>query len=216
MGGGTGTGAAPVIAEIARNAGILTVGVVTKPFPYEGKRRMQQAEAGISQLKQAVDSLMVIPNERLGKLGEKELSVRDAFRPANIILHHAIRGISELINTEGHINVDFADLRTIMSRRGLAVMGIGTAQGPKRAELAAQMAMNSPLLEGVDISRAKGVLVNIAGSSSMTLDEFHKVAEIIQEKMVGDVEIITGVVIRDDLGEGLQVTAIGTGVGNTD
>jgi cell division protein FtsZ len=142
--------------------------------------------------------------------------VWDAFRPANFILHHAIRGISELINTEGHINVDFADLRTIMSRRGLAVMGIGTAQGPKRAELAAQMAMNSPLLEGVDISRAKGVLVNIAGSSSMTLDEFHKVAEIIQEKMVGDVEIITGVVIRDDLGEGLQVTAIGTGVGNTD
>jgi cell division protein FtsZ len=211
MGGGTGTGAAPVIAEIARNAGILTVGVVTKPFPYEGKRRMQQAEAGISQLKQAVDSLMVIPNERLGKLGEKELSVRDAFRPANLILHHAIRGISELIHTEGHINVDFADLRTIMSRRGMAIMGIGSAQGPQRAEQAAKRAMNSPLLERVDISQAKGVLVNIAGSSSMTLDEFHKVAEIIQEKMVDDVEIITGLVIRDDLGEVMQITAIFTG-----
>jgi cell division protein FtsZ len=211
MGGGTGTGAAPVIAEIARSAGILTVGVVTKPFFYEGKRRMQQAEAGITLLKQAVDSLMVIPNERLRKQGDKGMTILDAFKPANLVLHHAIRGISELIHTEGHINLDFADLRTIMANRGMATMGIGTAKGPQRAEEAARMAINNPLLEGFDFSRAKGVLVNISGSSSMSLWEFDQAAEIIQKSMGDDVEMITGLVIREDLGEVMQVTAIATG-----
>jgi cell division protein FtsZ len=211
MGGGTGTGAAPVIAEIARSAGILTVGVVTKPFFYEGKRRMQQAEEGITLLKQAVDSLMVIPNERLRKLGDKGMTILDAFKPANLVLHHAIRGISELIYTEGHINLDFADLRTIMANRGMATMGLGTAKGPQRAEEAARMAINNPLLEGFDFSRAKGVLVNISGSSSMSLWEFDQAAEIIQKSMGDDVEMITGLVIREDLGEVMQVTAIATG-----
>jgi cell division protein FtsZ len=211
MGGGTGTGAAPVIAEIARSAGILTVGVVTKPFFYEGKRRMEQAEAGIALLKQAVDSLMVIPNERLRKLGDKGVTILDAFKPANLVLHHAIRGISELIHIEGHINLDFADLRTIMANRGMATMGIGTAKGPQRAEEAARMAINNPLLEGFDFSRAKGVLVNISGSSSMSLGEFDQAAEIIQKSMGDDIEMITGLVIREDLGEVMQVTAIATG-----
>lgn len=212
MGGGTGTGAAPVVAEIARNAGILTVGLVTKPFSYEGKHRLQQADNGIGKLKLVVDSLMIISNDKLRELGIKGVSIRDAFRPANLVLHQAIRGIYDLMFTNGHINLDFADLRTIMSNRGLAIMGIGSAEGEMRARQATQMAISNQLLEGFDISKAKGVLINVAGPSSMSMDEFHLVTELIHEQLDEETEVITGFVVREDMGEAMQVTVIATGV----
>jgi len=215
LGGGTGTGAAPVIAEVARELGALTVGVVTKPFSREGRQRLNKAEDGVDCLKNVVDSLLVIPNDRLLGLAGKNMSILDAFKPADDVLRQAVQGISDLITTEGMINVDFADVKAIMSERGMAMMGIGVGEGEKRAAVAAQQAISSPLLEDIDISGAKGVLVNISGSSNMTMEDFDEVSRIIHEKVHEDANIIIGLVINEELGDRLKVTAIATGFGGT-
>jgi cell division protein FtsZ len=196
LGGGTGTGAAPVIAEVARELGALTVGVVTKPFSREGKQRQKKADEGVECLKQVVDSLIVIPNDRLLGLAGKNMSILDAFKPSDDVLLQAVQGISDLITTSGLINVDFADVKAIMSERGMAMMGIGIAEGERRAAEAAQKAISSPLLEDIDISGAKGVLVNISGSSNMTMEEFDEASRIIHEKVHEDANIIIGLVIN--------------------
>lgn len=214
MGGGTGTGAAPVIAEVAKEVGALTVGVVTKPFSREGKQRLAKADDGIRELKKHVDSLIVIPNDRLIGLAGKSMSILDAFKPSDDVLRQAVQGISDLITTSGFINVDFADVKAIMSERGMAMMGIGVAAGENRAVEAALKAISSPLLEDVDISGAKGVLVNISGSSSMTMDEFEAVNRTIHEKVHEDANIIIGVTIDESLSDELKVTAIATGFGD--
>ncbi|ABB30660.1 cell division protein FtsZ [Geobacter metallireducens RCH3] len=214
MGGGTGTGAAPIIAEVAKEAGALTVGVVTKPFSREGKQRLAKADDGIKELKKHVDSLIVIPNDRLIGLAGKSMSILDAFKPSDDVLRQAVQGISDLITTSGFINVDFADVKAIMSERGMAMMGIGIAAGENRAVEAALRAISSPLLEDVDISGAKGVLVNISGSASMTMDEFEAVNRTIHEKVHEDANIIIGVTIDETLGDQLKVTAIATGFGD--
>lgn len=215
MGGGTGTGAAPVIAKAAKEAGALTVGVVTKPFTREGKQRMLRADQGITELREVVDSLVVVPNDRLLGLAGKNMSILDAFKPADDVLRQAVQGISDLITTEGLINVDFADVRTVMSNRGMAMMGIGVAEGERRAAEAAHNAISSPLLEEVDISGALGVLVNISGSSSMTMEEFEEASTIIHEKVHEDANIIIGLVIDESLGDKIKITAIATGFGET-
>ncbi len=214
MGGGTGTGAAPVVAEIARELGALTVGVVTKPFTREGKLRMAKAENGIRDLKKHVDSLIVIPNDRLLGIAKKNTSILDAFKPSDDVLRQAVQGISDLITTSGFINVDFADVKSIMSVRGMAMMGIGLASGDNRAIEAATSAISSPLLEDIDISGAKGVLVNITGASSMTMDDFDAVNRVIHDKVHDDANIIIGVVIDEAMGDSLKVTAIATGFGD--
>ena len=214
MGGGTGTGAAPVIAEAAKEVGALTVGVVTKPFSREGKQRLAKAEDGIRELKKHVDSLIVIPNDRLLGLAGKSMSILDAFKPSDDVLRQAVQGISDLITTSGLINVDFADVKAIMSERGMAMMGIGMANGDNRAVEAATKAISSPLLEEIDISGAKGVLVNISGSSSMTMDEFDAASRIIHEKVHEDANIIVGLVIDESLGDNIKITAIATGFGD--
>jgi cell division protein FtsZ len=214
MGGGTGTGAAPVIADVARELGALTVGVVTKPFSREGKQRLAKAEEGIRELKKHVDSLVVIPNDRLLGLAGKSMSILDAFKPSDDVLRQAVQGISDLITTSGMINVDFADVKAIMSERGMAMMGIGIASGENRAIDAATRAISSPLLEDIDISGAKGVLVNITGSSSMTMDEFDDASRIIHEKVHEDANIIVGLVIDEALGDRIKITAIATGFGD--
>ncbi|OEU76866.1 MAG: cell division protein FtsZ [Desulfuromonadales bacterium C00003093] len=213
MGGGTGTGAAPVIAKAAKEAGALTVGVVTKPFSREGRQRLQRAEQGIAELREVVDSLVVVPNDRLLGLAGKNMSILDAFKPADDVLRQAVQGISDLITTDGLINVDFADVRTVMSNRGMAMMGIGIAEGERRAAEAAYNAISSPLLEEVDISGAMGVLVNISGSSSMTMEEFEEASTIVHEKVHEDANIIVGLVIDESLGEKIKITAIATGFG---
>jgi cell division protein FtsZ len=213
MGGGTGTGAAPIIAEVAREMGALTVGVVTKPFSREGKQRQKKAEEGVEKLKEMVDSLIVIPNDRLLGLAGKSMSILDAFRPADDVLRQAVQGISDLITTEGMINVDFADVKAIMSERGMTMMGIGIGEGDRRAAEAAQQAISSPLLEEIDISGAKGVLVNITGSSSMTMEDFDEVSRIVHEKVHEDANIIVGLVINEEMGDRIKVTAIATGFG---
>ncbi len=213
MGGGTGTGAAPIIAAAAKEAGALTVGVVTKPFSREGRQRMQRAESGIAELREVVDSLVVVPNDRLLGLAGKKMSILDAFKPADDVLRQAVQGISDLITTEGLINVDFADVRTVMSNRGMAMMGIGLAEGERRAAEAAHSAISSPLLEEVDISGAMGVLVNISGSSSMTMEEFEEASTIIHEKVHEDANIIVGLVIDEALEDRIKITAIATGFG---
>jgi cell division protein FtsZ len=215
MGGGTGTGAAPIIAEIARESGALTVGVVTKPFSREGKQRQKKAEEGVERLKEMVDSLIVIPNDRLLGLAGKNMSILDAFRPADDVLRQAVQGISDLITTEGMINVDFADVKAIMSERGMTMMGIGIGEGDRRATEAAQQAISSPLLEEIDISGAKGVLVNITGSSSMTMEDFDEVSRVISEKVHEDANIIIGLVINEEMGDRVKVTAIATGFGSS-
>lgn len=214
MGGGTGTGAAPVIADVAKELGALTVGVVTKPFTREGKRRKEQAENGIRELKKHVDSLIVVPNDRLIGLAGKNTSILDAFKPSDDVLRQAVQGISDLITTTGMINVDFADVKSIMSVRGMAMMGIGIASGDNRAADAATAAISSPLLEDIDISGAKGVLVNICGSASMTMDEYEVVSRIIHEKVHEDANIIIGLLVDEELGDTLKVTAIATGFGD--
>jgi cell division protein FtsZ len=213
LGGGTGTGAAPVIARAAKASGALTVGVVTKPFSREGKQRMLRAEEGIKALQEVVDSLVVIPNDRLLGLAGKHMSILDAFKPADDVLRQAVQGISDLIITEGLINVDFADVRTVMSNRGMAMMGIGIAAGERRAFEAAHAAISSPLLEEIDISGAMGVLVNISGSSNMTMEEFEEASTIIHEKVHEDANIIVGLVIDEELGDKIKITAIATGFG---
>lgn len=215
LGGGTGTGAAPVIAEVAKEIGALTVAVVTKPFSFEGKQRMVKADEGVEELKQVVDSLILIPNDRLSGLADKKMGILDAFKPADDVLRQAVQGISDLITTHGMINVDFADVKAAMSERGMAMMGIGLAEGENRAITAAQQAISSPLLEEIDISGAKGVLVNVTGSSSMTMDDYQEVANIIHDKVHEDANIFIGLVINEDMGEKIQVTAIATGFGCT-
>ncbi|WP_305041629.1 cell division protein FtsZ [Geoalkalibacter sp.] len=215
LGGGTGTGAAPVIAEVAREMGALTVGVVTKPFTREGRQRMKKAEQGVDCLKKVVDSLIVIPNDRLLGLAGKNMSILDAFKPSDDVLRQAVQGISDLITTSGLINVDFADVKAIMSVRGMAMMGIGMASGEKRAAEAAQKAISSPLLEEIDISGAKGVLVNICGSSSLTMEEFEEASRIIHDKVHEDANIIIGLVVNEELGDSIKITAIATGFGES-
>jgi len=214
LGGGTGTGAAPIIADVAKELGALTVGVVTKPFSREGKQRFSKAELGVSELKKHVDSLIVIPNDRLLGLAGKSMSILDAFKPSDDVLRQAVQGISDLINTSGLINADFADVKAVMSERGMAMMGIGVASGEHRASEAATKAISSPLLEDIDISGAKAVLVNISGSSEMTMDEFDAASRIIHEKVHEDANIIIGVVIDEAMGDMLKITAIVTGFGD--
>jgi cell division protein FtsZ len=214
MGGGTGTGAAPVIAEAAREAGILTVGVVTKPFTYEGRPKAEAAEAGINELKKHVDSLIIIPNDRLISQAGKNMSLFDAFKPSDDVLRQAVQGISELITSTGFMNLDFADVKTVMSVRGMAMMGIGVGAGDNRAADAVNNAIASPLLEDNDISGAKGVLVNITGSTTMTMDDYNTVNRIVHDKVHEDANIKIGVVRDDDMGDTIKVTVIATGFGD--
>ncbi len=214
MGGGTGTGAAPVIAEVARESGALTVGVVTKPFTYEGKARTDQAERGINELKKHVDSLIIIPNDRLISMASKNMSLFDAFKPSDDVLRQAVQGISELITSTGLMNLDFADVKTVMSVRGMAMMGIGSGTGENRAADAVNCAISSPLLEDNDISGAKGVLVNITGSDQMTMDDYNTVNRIVHEKVHPEANIKIGVVRDDNLGDSIKVTVIATGFGD--
>jgi cell division protein FtsZ len=214
MGGGTGTGAAPVIAEVVRETGALTVGVVTKPFTYEGKAKTEVAEQGINELKKHVDSLIIIPNDRLISQAGKNMSLFDAFKPSDDVLRQAVQGISELITTEGFMNLDFADVKTVMSVRGMAMMGIGIGTGEDKASTAVNMAISSPLLEDNDISGSKGVLVNITGSSSMTMDDYNTVNRIIAERVHESAIIKIGVVRDDNLGDTIKVTVIATGFGD--
>lgn len=213
LGGGTGTGAAPVIAEVAQEVSALTVGVVTKPFTREGRQRMLKADTGATELKDVVDSLIIIPNDRLVGLAGKNTSILEAFKPADDVLRQAVQGISDIITTSGVINVDFADVKSVMSERGMAMMGIGVAEGEKRASEAAHQAISSPLLEEIDISGAKGVLVNITGSSNMTMEEFDEASRIVQEKVHEDANIFVGLVVNEEMGDSLQITAIATGFG---
>ncbi|MBX9703376.1 MAG: cell division protein FtsZ, partial [Silvanigrellaceae bacterium] len=192
MGGGTGTGAAPVIAQIAREMGALTVGVVTTPFVFEGRKRKNHSENGIQALRQAVDTLITIPNQRLLHIAPKDMSMLNGFKLADEVLLNAVKGISDIINIPGRVNVDFADVKTIMSEMGMALMGIGTASGANRALEAARMAINSPLLEDVDIEGATGILINITGTSSISLHEISDAATLIQEAAHEDANIIFG------------------------
>lgn len=211
MGGGTGTGAAPIIAEMAREIGALTVAVVTKPFSFEGRPRREKAEDGLTRLRDAVDTLIVIPNDRIFAISEPNTPVTDAFLLADNILLQATRGISDLITEQGYINLDFADVKTIMLNMGDALMGSGTAKGSNRATIAAQEAISSPLLEGVSIKGAVGVLINISAGHSLTLQEVNEAAELIQDHVGEDSNIIFGMVIDESLGEDLRVTVIATG-----
>ena len=210
MGGGTGTGAAPVVAECAKEVGALTVGVVTKPFAFEGKRRRAAAEKGIEFLTQKVDTIIVIPNDKLLQVVDKKCSVSDAFSKADEVLRQGIKGISDLIQIPGLINLDFADVKTIMTEQGEALMGIGLATGENRAADAAKMAINSPLLE-TSIDGAKGILLNISGSANLSLFEINEAAEIISDAADPDANIIFGSVIDESLGDSVQVTVVATG-----
>jgi len=201
MGGGTGTGAAPVIAQISKEIGALTVAVVTKPFKFEGKKRLEIALEGIEQLKEVVDTIITIPNDRLFTSLQKTPTLIDAFKKADEVLYYAVKGIADLITIPGLVNVDFADVRTIMEEKGLALMGTGTASGENRAVEAAQKAINSPLLEDVSIKGAKGVLMNITASSDMTLEEVEAASSLIYEEAADDAHIIWGTVIDDNIGD---------------
>mgnify|MGYP001613893236 CR=1 FL=1 len=211
MGGGTGTGAAPVIARIARDCGALTVGVVTKPFTFEGKKRAAQAQAGIAALEEAVDTLIVIPNNRLLALVGHNTSMLDAFRKADAVLLNAVQGISDLMTVPGLINVDFADVRTIMSNMGRALMGSGSGVGKRRATEAAEMAISSPLLEDVSIEGATGILINITGGPDLTLHEVNEASSLIQQAAHEDANIIFGSVIDPNIGDEVRITVIATG-----
>jgi cell division protein FtsZ len=213
MGGGTGTGAAPVVAEVAKELGILTVAVVTKPFPFEGSRRLKVAEAGIAALAKHVDSLITIPNEKLLAVLGKEMSLLNAFKAANDVLLNATQGIAELITRPGLINVDFADVKTVMSEMGQAMMGTGTASGENRARLAAEAAINSPLLEDIDLAGAKGILVNITAGMSLSIGEFDEVGNTVRDFADDDATVVVGTVIDPDLDDELRVTVVATGLG---
>jgi cell division protein FtsZ len=214
MGGGTGTGAAPVVAQVAKEMGILTVAVVTKPFPFEGNKRLKVANEGLSELSQHVDSLITIPNEKLLAVLGKEMSLLNAFKAANDVLLGAVQGIAELITREGMINVDFADVRTVMSEMGMAMMGTGKASGENRATEAAQHAVSSPLLEDVDLAGARGVLVNITAGLDMTIAEFEAVGNIVKDFASEDATVVVGTVIDPEMTEELRVTVVATGLGN--
>lgn len=210
MGGGTGTGAAPVVAQIAKEAGALTVGVVTRPFSFEGRKRANQAEAGIAELKTKVDTLIIIPNDRLLQVADKQTSILEAFRIADDVLRQGVQGISDLIAVPGLINLDFADVKTIMSDAGSALMGIGRATGERRAVEAAKMAISSPLLE-TSIEGARGVLLNITGGTNLGLLEVNEAAEIVAAAADPEANIIFGAVIDDSLKDEIRVTVIATG-----
>ena len=216
MGGGTGTGAAPIIAEVAKEIGALTIGVVTKPFSFEGGQRNKQADAGIRELKKVVDTLITIPNQKLLSISSKSTSMLDAFKRADEVLLHAVKGVSDLITNHGFINVDFADVKTIMSEKGMALMGAGIATGESRALEAAQLAISSPLLDDIDINGAMGVLVNISAGPSLTMHEIEEANVLIQEKAHNDAKIISGVIIDESMGDELRVMVIATGFGKMD
>ncbi|ODN43064.1 cell division protein FtsZ [Piscirickettsia litoralis] len=213
MGGGTGTGAAPVVAEIAKELGILTVAVVTKPFPFEGRRRMQVAEHGIQEFSKHVDSLITIPNEKLLSVLGKSVSLLDAFKEANNVLLGAVQGISELITRGGLINVDFADVRTVMSEMGMAMMGTGSASGESRAREAAEAAIKSPLLEDINLAGARGLLVNITAGMDLSIGEFEEVGDAIKEFASEEATVVVGTVIDPEMSEDLRVTVVATGIG---
>jgi cell division protein FtsZ len=211
MGGGTGTGAAPIIAEVAREMGILTVAVVTKPFAFEGKRTKVAVE-GLEELSKYVDSLIVIPNEKLMEVLGEDVPFLQAFEAANDVLHNAVSGIAEIINCPGLVNVDFADVRTVMSEMGMAMMGSAMATGPDRARIAAEQAVASPLLEDVNLANARGVLVNITASTSFKMKEYYDVMNTIKEFTAEDATVIVGNVFDESIGDGLRVTMVATGL----
>jgi len=213
LGGGTGTGGAPIVADIAKRLGALTVAIVTKPFLFEGKKRLHQAEEGIDNLKIAADTLITIPNQRLLSVSGKSMSLLDTFKKADEILLHAARGISDLITVHGLINLDFADVRTVMSEMGMALMGTGIATGENRAIEAAQKAICSPLLEDISIQGAKGLLINISGNSGLTLNEINEASTLIQKEADEEANIIFGAVVDDAMGDQIRVTVIATGFG---
>ena len=213
MGGGTGTGASPIIAQLAKEAGALTVAVVTKPFAFEGVRRMQQAEEGIEELKDKVDTLIVIPNQRLMEVVDKKMTLLDAFRLADNVLGQGVQGISDLITVPGLINVDFADVKTIMTESGSALMGIGQASGENRAATAARMAISSPLLE-ISIEGAKGILYNIIGGPDMTMSEVSDASAIIANAADKDANIIFGATVNENMGSNIKISVIATGFDN--
>ncbi len=211
LGGGTGTGGAPILAEIAKDMGALVVAVVTKPFQFEGKRRGRQAEEGIAELRKSVDSLIVIPNQRLLSIGGRSMPLLDAFKKADEILFHAVKGISDLIMVPGLINLDFADVKNVMSEMGLALMGTGTASGEGRSVEAAQKAISSPLLEDNAIQGARGILLNITGGVDITLDEVNEASSLIHSEAHEDANIIFGTVVDNNMGDEVRITVIATG-----
>ena len=214
MGGGTGTGATPIVAEVAKEMGILTVAVVTRPFPFEGKKRSSIAEKGIAELSEHVDSLITIPNEKLLDVLGKEASLLEAFKAANNVLLGAVKGIADLIMHPGTINVDFADVRTVMSEMGMAMMGTGFASGEDRAREASESAIRSPLLEDVNLEGARGILVNIAAGENLSLGEFAEVGDTIEEFASDDATVVVGTVIDPNLDEEMRVTVVATGLGS--
>jgi cell division protein FtsZ len=213
LGGGTGTGGAPVIAEVAREMGALTVAIVTKPFHFEGKKRMKQAEEGLANLRMTADALITIPNQRLLSVSGKSMTLLEAFKKADEILYHAAKGISDIIVGQGIINLDFADVRTVMSETGMALMGTGIASGENRSVEAAQKAISSPLLEDITIEGARGLLINITGGQNMTLSEINEATTLIQKEAHEEANIIWGMVIDGRMKEELRVTVIATGFG---
>src|SRR5438093_945051 len=216
MGGGTGTGAAPVVARIARTQGALTVAVVTRPFEFEGRRRMQLADDGLRELRERVDTLIVIPNQRLLTIVDRTTPLKEAFRVADQVLHHATKGISDLITVPGLVNLDFADVKTVMAERGNALMGAGISTGPNRAYEAAQSAVSSPLLDEVSISGAEALLVNVTGGESMTLHEINEAVTVVVDAAGHDANVIFGAVIDESMGDSLSITVIATGFGKGD
>ena len=216
LGGGTGGGAAPIIANLAKEMEILTVGVVTKPFVFEGKRRGEQAERGLEELKASVDSLIIIPNQRLINHASKNTGVKEAFAMADNVLRQAVQGIADIIVKPGYINVDFADVRTVMLERGMAMMGIGEATGDNAAVDAVQKAINSPLLENVSIKGARGVLLNFTHASTMPIYQLNEASKIVHDMVDRDANIIFGDVLEDEMGEAVRVTVIATGFDGTD
>jgi cell division protein FtsZ len=213
MGGGTGTGGAPVVAEVAKELGILTVAVVTKPFPFEGKKRLAIADAGIKELQERVDSLITIPNEKLLAVLGKTTSLLDAFKAANDVLLGAVQGIADLIIRPGMINVDFADVRTVMSEMGMAMMGSGSGTGENRAREAAEAAIRSPLLEDINLQGARGILVNITAGMDLSLGEFSEVGDTVEEFASADATVVVGTVIDPEMTDELRVTVVATGLG---
>jgi len=216
MGGGTGTGAGPIVAEAAREVGALVVAVVTKPFSFEGVKKMRQAEEGLKRMKDVVDTVITIPNQRLLSVASKNTSLTEAFRKADEVLLQAVKGISDVITVSGLVNVDFADVKTIMSEMGQALMGSGVARGENRAAEAARKAISSPLLEDISINGAKGVLINITGSSDMTIHDVNEASTLIHEEAHDDAHIIFGAVIDENMGEEVRVTVIATGFGKAE
>jgi cell division protein FtsZ len=213
LGGGTGTGAAPVVAQVARELGILTVAVVTKPFSMEGRKRMTAADQGIADLAKYVDSLITIPNEKLLTVLGPEVTLLDAFKAANEVLQGAVQGIAELITRPGTINVDFADVRTVMSEMGMAMMGSGSAKGPDRAREAAEAAISSPLLEDVNLSGARGILVNVTAGENLGLGEFNQVGQTVKQCASDDATVVIGTTIDPEMGDAIRVTVVATGLG---